>query len=616
MLLAGQMLSLAFGAPPPLPAVDPLRLNLKHPAGLGAGVATPLSLQPGFDVLHYDLRVEIDPATRFVEVDQQVEVLARMDDPGPLLLHSRSTELLSLTVDGAAVPWTQDEDELFIDLPGPIQAGDRVVLRVLHRPPGAGSETIYGLNWGDPTWSMHQPRGARNWLVVYDEPGDKASLRWEVRAPADRAVITNGELVEVRDEGDGTRTWVRDFPWQIPTYLFVLDVGTYEEISHDGPVPITTWAQPPRVEAATRSFANTGEMMTHLSGLFGAYPWPSYTNVLVPLEGGMEHTLATSFGSGLVGTDWAEWINVHELAHHWWGDHVTCADWPEIWLNEGFASYAEVLWAEDQGGEEWRRWYLEDQRQTYFLWQQYEGVSPLYDPFFLFGGTVYQKGSLVLHQLRVVMGDGPFFEALQAYADAHGGDVATTEDLRAAAESVHGADLSWFFEDWVYGRGDPEYRVGLTQTVGEHAVQVDLHVDQTGDSTYRMVMPVHLVLADGSELAWTAWAEGPESTTRLCLGAEVVEATFDPGDDLLYASLDRDDSAHAPALYACDPVDSPLLGGGERSGGCACNAGPPPAGGLALILGGLPWLVLRRRRGPCDIAQRGCAAALNSSCRS
>jgi len=585
-------MTVAHAAPlPVLPAGDPLRMQTRHAWRGAPPPTTGEGLQPDWDVERYDLAVEIDPATRFIEVTQQVVVRARVDDPGSLLLHSDTPDLRVLQVEGADVSATRDGDELTVPMPAGLAAGDRATLDVVHRPEGIDGDGFLGLHWGDPTWTMHQPGGARRWLVVYDEPGDKAALRWAVRAPSDLTVITNGALESITDHDDGTTTWVRDLPEPVPPYLFAMNVGTFTEEALDGPVPVTTWSPPSLASAAADNLGNTGEVLAWAADTFGPYPWTHYANVVVPMTGAMEHTTATSFASDLVVEPWAEWVNVHEIAHHWWGDHVTCADWRDIWLNEGFASYGEVLWAEALAGSEGRADYLHDQRETYLYWQAFEGVSPLYDPPFLFGGAVYQKGSIVLHQLRLVLGDAVFFDALRAWGDAYGGDVATSADLQAHLEAAHGAPLDWFFDDWVYGRGEPVYVYGVTVTEGVDGAQVDLHVGQPLDPTYRMVVPVEIELPDGEVELHEAWAEGPAAVTSLCLSQAPAAVAFDPLDELLHIGATRDDDAFAPAPWVCP---GPSEASTPPAAGCGCAATPtdaPWAAGLALVV-----LVGRRRR--------------------
>ncbi len=331
----------------------------------------------------------------------------------------------------------------------------------------------------------------------------------------------------------------------------------------------------------------------------------------------MEHTTATSFGENLIWHgDYAMIVNAHELGHQWWGDYVTCAEWEEIWLNEGFASYTEALWLEYEWGEEWLAYYVwEDQRASYLSWKDYEGEFSLYDPDYMWGGTVYDKGSFVVHMLRFVMGDDAFFEGLRLYADNHAHDAATTEDLRAAMESIHGVDLSWFFDQWVYRAGDPSYRIGLTNTeLEDGSWQVDVHVEQTAGDTWSMPVEWLLVMDDGSTVYDLQWVEGEYSAHSSCHDQPAHTIDFSPDAHLLYDLLEHDMDGYEPAEIVCgepgpaDTGDSEAppedTGPGDSEGGidppdglCGCAA-PASAGPLLFIitfLGALPWLTRRRR---------------------
>jgi hypothetical protein len=171
--------------------------------------------------------------------------------------------------------------------------------------------------------------------------------------------------------------------------------------------------------------------------------------------GGMEHQTITTLNLYLK-TD--EKVVVHELAHQWWGDLVTCGTWKDVWLNESFATYAEALWAERNGGREALRRYMHSALE-HFYYGSWQGGP--YDPegqgFNLFDDVVYSKGAWVLHTLRGVIGDSSFFGALERYRELYAGKTATTEDFRAVIDTVAGRSMGWFFDQWVYGRGWPVY---------------------------------------------------------------------------------------------------------------------------------------------------------------
>ena len=589
---------------------------LKHP---GPGPATglpgappPPAMQADWDVQHYDISLALDPAGHRLDGDISALVQARVDSPGAFLLHAGEAMIDSLEVGGSAVAWSQALDEVTVPMPAGLEAGEQVTVRVRYHAAGTTDPdpTHLGLHWGDPIFTFSEPEGARDWLVVYDTPTDKATLAWHVTAPSERVVVANGELTAQTVGEGGTTTWDFDFPWPIATYLLTVNAGSFSEgVDGSGPVPVYTWALPGVFSQAQAALADTPAKVATLSGLFGTYPYSLYGNVVVPFSGGMEHTTKTSFGEEIITYGpYAGLVNVHELAHQWWGDWVTCAAWEEIWLNEGFASYSEALWIEATEGQDalWDYVWL-DQRDSYLNWIEWEGEFALYDPDYMWGGTVYDKGSFVLHMLRFVLGDEAFFDGLGRYADSHGGDVATTEDLRAAMEAAWGADLSWFFDEWVYRAGDPSYRVGITNTAMEDGTwQVDVHVRQTGDGVWAMPVEWTLYLEGGATLDDLQWIDARTSVVSTCLGEPATGIDFSPDAHLLYRDLEVDLDGFSPAPPVCGtplddsapPVDTaPDTGDGAATPprSCGCGAAGTPAALLFALLGGLPCLARRRR---------------------
>ena len=603
------------------PSVDH-RDVLKRPGpsllgGAPAEAPPPPAMQEGWDLTHYDIALVLDPVGRQITGDILATAQARVGSPGQLTLHASDPTISSVEIEGQPAEYSHSGDLVLVGMPGGLAAGDSVTLRVRYTAPGVPPDDPgQGLHWGDPIYSFSEPEGARDWLVVYDAPADKATMELAVTAPEDLFVVANGQRLSIDEPGDGTRTWRFDFPWPIASYLIVVNAGDFDEdLDESGDVPVYTWASSSDMPQAQQVFADTPEMISHFGELWVPYPYSHYGNALVPFGGAMEHTTATSFGQDLIWDgDYASIVNVHELGHQWWGDYVTCAEWEEIWLNEGFASYTEALWVEHAWGEEYLQWYVwEEQRASYMQWKEWEGEFALYDPDYMWGGTVYDKGSFVVHMLRFVLGDDPFFAGLRGYAEAHAHDVATSEDLRTAMEAEHGASLDWFFEQWVYRAGEPSYRVGLTNTqLDAGGWQVDVHVEQTGRQTWSMPIEWLLVFEDGSTLYDLQWVQDDHGVFSTCQDQPASTIDFSPYAHLLYGEVELDLDRYAPAEIVCgdpQPVDtgdsSPPVdtGHGDTGGGvelpqglCGCAGPAAPWGLLALLstLGALPWL--RRRR--------------------
>jgi aminopeptidase N len=306
-----------------------------------------------------------------------------------------------------------------------------------------------------------------------------------VRVPNGWTVLSNGELVDADKPHDGAWSfhWRMDQPH--PSYLVTLVAGELVEIQdtarvegEDGAprdVPLSYLVPRGREEDGARTFARTPEMVKHLSALTGvAYPWNKYAQVVVSdfIFGGMENTTATTMYEYIL-LDPRAAIDVssddliaHELGHQWFGDYVTCRDWSEGWLNEGFATYVEHVWREKHLGRDEYEFGVKVDLDSYLAEAHGRYKRPLvcqdYDaPLDLFDRHLYEKGGLVLHMLRVELGAERFWRGVGIYLKRHARGVVETRDLMRALEEVSGRSLGRFFEQWAYKPGHPELDVSV-----------------------------------------------------------------------------------------------------------------------------------------------------------
>jgi aminopeptidase N len=271
-------------------------------------------------------------------------------------------------------------------------------------------------------------------------------------------------------------------------------------------------------------------MLELYSGLFGLYPFieEKYGMAEFGWAGGMEHQTCTSMGAGVfAGSGRDDWIVAHELAHQWFGDLVTPAQWADVWLNEGFATYGQVLWVEHIAGADSVREYMQGP-----IWRPTSGFrGPVYDPDALFNSTVYYKGAWVLHMLRHVMGDASFFDAIREYAsdESFAYKTATTADLQGICESHYGGSLSWFFDEWVYGEGEPSYAY---YWAGAGSERIDLTIDQAqAGPVFAMPIEVRVSFAAGSTPAETTiavWNSQPVEHYSMTFDRPVASVEVDP----------------------------------------------------------------------------------------
>jgi len=443
-----------------------------------------------------------------------------------------------------ALTFSHVDGRLTVTLQRRYQPGE--TLRVAVAYAGSASRLGDGVTWstlGQSTPSattMAEPFGARVWVPCQDRPDDKALWTLRVTAPAELKVGANGVQMARRENPDGTATTVWTSRYPISTYLVVVDISDYRVVKDvyrglDGTaaMPVETWAYPWNDAKAQKMFSATPWLLGLLAAHFGEYPFlaEKYGNCLAPIwASGMEHQTLTSVAggsgpgdNGVLDRRSVRYLDVHEAAHQWWGDWVSVASWKDLWLNEGFASYAELLLAESDGmlgsylgSGDWRGWFR----------------GPLYDNPEAFSVTVYTKGARVLHMLERLMGREAFEAALGTWRDRFGGGSATTSQLEQVLETAWGGDLSWFFQQWVYGSGRPHLRWSWEGLEGP-AVRLHLEQVQTNAGLFRFLLDVDVRTASGWELH-TVEVEAARSTTfEIPVSGEPLEVRLDPKDWLL-----------------------------------------------------------------------------------
>ncbi len=428
---------------------------------------TPTPNQAAWDARWYGLDLVLDPPNARLQGKVTVygTVVSDSSISGVELNLSDSLTVTRVLSESAAgdtvtVQFTHSGGILRIALERPYSQGEtfRVAVRYGGHPePTAISFTRVE---GRPhVWTLSEPFGARTWWPCKDYPEDKAdSSRVRVTSPDSMIAASNGRLVS-RTVQDGTETAVWSERHPIATYLVSLAVypydlseDTYQPLSGP-PMPLRFYTFPANTASWSPVQARVKDMIHAYAGDFGEYPFvdEKYGHADFVWPGGMENQTITSMGPGTIN----EGVTSHELTHQWWGDMVTCRNFHHIWLNEGFATYGEALWRESTGGFQ--------AYQNVLLAYQYFGPGTIYVPDVsdwnrIFNADLsYHKAGWVLHMLRHIVGDDPFFQILRSYGERFRYSTATTEDFEAVAEEVSGKDLHAFFQEWIYGEGTPVY---------------------------------------------------------------------------------------------------------------------------------------------------------------
>ena len=328
---------------------------------------------------------------------------------------------------------------------------------------GFGSFT-FSANSGTPLiYSLSEPYGASDWFPCKDTPADKAdsSDQW-ITCSSDLYAVSNGKLIGIIDNGNGTKTfkWKNSYP--IAQYLLSLAVTNYTvytnyyKYSPVDSMPVVHHVYPETFPLAQAVLDKTPLMIKIYSDRFGQYPFlkEKYGHAQFGWGGGMEHQTCSSMGS------FSEDLVSHELAHQWFGDKITCKNWHHIWLNEGFATYCTGLYYEAAYGPETYRSYMDSQMEVAKAAVGSIYVQDITNTNEIFNSArSYSKGSVVLHMLRGIVGDSVFFRILKSYiADSTlAYNVAITMDFQKVAEAVSGLSLDYFFNEWIYGENYPQY---------------------------------------------------------------------------------------------------------------------------------------------------------------
>jgi aminopeptidase N len=414
----------------------------------------------GYDVAHYRLAVRYDPA------DDRLTGEATVTATATTGLSRFSLDLAGLTVDrvrvdGAAAAYRHDGNELVVTPAHGLPAGRTFTTEVTYggvpQPLDSGELGVGGFRaTPDGAIALGQPESASTWFPVNDHPSDKARYDIAVTVPEGLAALSNG-VPGGTESRDGWTTWRWSEGAPMASYLTMLVIGRYRVTTgtHAGkPLVTAVAAGLPADGPAAASIARTGEVADFLAGRFGPYPFDAYGGIAVAADD-IRYALETQtrpvygpgfFRDGRPNTE----VVAHELAHQWFGDSVSLARWSDIWLNEGFATYAEWLWDEHVGGRRVAAAVTDVYAAT-------DWTRPSVDPgrAGMFGDAVYRRGALALHALRRAVGDPTFFAVLRGWAAERRDGTATTGDFISYAERVAGRPLRPLLDSWLTGRTPP-----------------------------------------------------------------------------------------------------------------------------------------------------------------
>lgn len=462
-----------------------------------------------YDITYHMLQFEVDPAEFYISGVVTTNYTALEDMTSITFDLTSQLNVTSVTSGEDNLTYTQSGNELVITLAQQLNQGEEGMVTVTYSGTPSTQEQAFNLatHNGIPVMStLSEPYGAKDWWPCKQDLNDKIdSIDVYITSPQEYTSVSNGVEQSQELDGEGNKTTHFKHEYPIPAYLIAIAVTEYSVYTQEAGTapntfPIVNYIYPENYDVSLDQLAATLPIMDLYESLFGTYPFANekYGHAQCNINGGMEHTTVSFMGN------FDRNLIAHELGHQWFGNKVTCGTWSDIWLNEGFATYLSGLVIENLDGN-----------YNFINWKAQRIISITSAP----DGTVYvpeaelnsvgrifssrlsyNKGAMVVHMLRYIMGDEDFYQGLRNYLNdedlAFG--YATTPDLQTHLEGASGMDLTGFFNDWIYSQGYPIYDV-TTQDIGGGQVQITINQDQTGSMVdfFEMPVKIRLLSADG-----------------------------------------------------------------------------------------------------------------------
>jgi aminopeptidase N len=514
----------------------------------------PFARSRDYDLQHSKIALRFDVDLRKVigDVTHNISILKGTNR---IWFDSVGLQIQSVLLNKSVAKFESKEDKLIIPLATPAKPGDKFEVEIKYE--GKTTKGAYFIlpdkDYPDrpkQIWTQGESEDTRYYLPTYDYPNDRLTTETVLTVPSAWITVANGKLLSVKDAGAGMKTWTWQESLPSSTYLITVVAGEFDEVKDVWRgKPVTYYAPKGRGDRLRINYGRTPQMLEYFSKTLGVdYPWEKYAQAMVDdfVAGGMENSSATTnTSSSLVHpklapeyTTGQDPLISHELGHQWFGDLVTCKDWGNIWLNEGFATFMETMWSEHyfpKDQSEYERWSnIQEWFEQTNLW-----AKPLvrhdFDDSSEFDGNAYGKGGLVLHMLRHQLGDDAFYRGLKRYLDTNRGKNVVTADLVKAIEDETHINVDQFFTQWVYGAGAPKFDLSYGYDDSKH--EIVLKVKQTQKlegriGIFRVPVDVEVTTATGAK-TYPITVAKPEEAFALPADSSPLMVLFDQGGHVL-----------------------------------------------------------------------------------
>ena len=504
-----------------------------------------LRTQAPVDAIHYKLEIELLFTTKSIQGTQHATFKSLQNGLTTVDLDLyRTYAVPSVKIGTTNLSFTRPTDLIRITLDRTYNLNEQFTIDITYSgtPPtssGFGG-MVFTTHSGSPMcWTLSEPWDAKLWWPGRDTLGDKSTFEMWITHPDTMLAASNG-LLQGTDTLSGNRLrsrWKENYP--IVPYLASLAVTNFKKrvdtyTGMGANMPVEFYVFPEYWNSWQNSMNAIVPMIDAFSKAFGQFPFvkEKYGIAQFTWGGGMEHQTITSQSSV------SEWLSAHELGHSWWGDAITCKTWHDIWLNEGFATFCEGLWAERKPGGSMAAYHSTMRGNKP---RRVDGTVYVYNPTSvntIFSSTnVYNKGGWVVHMLRGALGETMFWQVLADYRKAFEGGSADTKDFEASLSKTVGKDMSWFIDQWVMKNGAPTYNTGWSTNAigGQDYVYLEMDQSQSYQSVFTMPVRIRVTTSKGNE-EHIVWNDSRQDAFAIPVAAPATAISVDPDQWILRAT--------------------------------------------------------------------------------
>lgn len=515
----------------------------------------PFARSKDYDLQHSKIVLKFDLDQKKVIGDVTHSISILKEGTEKVWFDSVGLTIQSVTVNKSAAKFESKETRLVVPLPSAAKAGQKFEIEIKYE--GKPTKGLYFIlpdkDYPDrpkQVWTQGESEDTRYYLPTYDYPNDRLTTETILTVPAAWVTVANGKLISVADAGSGNKTWTWRENVPSSTYLITVVAGEFDEVKESWRgMPVTYYAPKGRGDRLKVNYSRTPQMLEFFSKRLGVdYPWEKYAQAMVDdfVAGGMENSSATTNTSTSLThpklapeyTTGEDPLIAHELGHQWFGDLVTCKDWGNIWLNEGFATFMERIWVEQNFPKDQIEYELWNDAREWFenpgLYQK-PIVRHDFDDSSEFDGNAYNKGGWVLIMLRHQLGDDAFYAGLKHYLEVNRGKNAVTADLTKAIEEATHVNVDPFFTQWIYGAGAPKFDLSYTYDDTKHEILLKVKQTQKIEGKvgiFHVPVDVEIATSSGAK-TYPITVEKAEETYSLPADSAPLMVVFDKGGHVL-----------------------------------------------------------------------------------